>query len=209
VSGDAPDPVADRPATAAPPPPPADAADSPGAPGGDADRGAGGKPGQPSRPIRPVCVKLEVSRNRSISWAIFDLILGALLIRGLGTVGVWVGFVLVAIGLYHAARLIQTLIYPPGTIVVSDREISLPRGLCKPRPVTASPKDITAIYFLRRSVPWNHTAPVLVIELGARAMTFPRDWFASEAEQRHVIHAVQRAKGETPQTSASSAPDAA
>lgn len=206
MSGDAPDPVADRPATGAPPPEPADA---PEVAGGDAERrGAGAKPG---RPIRPVCIELEVERNRSIGWAIFDLILGALLIRGLGTVGVWVGFVLIAVGLYHAARLIQTLIYPPGTIVVSDREISLPRGLCKPRPVTASPKDITAIYFLRRSVPWNRTAPVLVIELGARAMVFPRDWFASEADQRHVIHAVQRAKGETPQTSApaSSDPDAA
>jgi hypothetical protein len=41
-------------------------------------------------------------------------------------------------------------------------------------------------------------------------MAFPRDWFASEADQRHVIHAVLRAKGETPQASASSGdPDAA
>ena len=203
MSGDAPDPVA----AAAPPPEPADAAGSPEASGGDAERrGAGAKP---ARSIRPVPIELEVSRSRSLGWAIFDLILGALLIYGLGTVGVWVGFVMVAVGLYHAARVVQTLIYPPGAIVVSEREVSLPRGLCRPRPVTASPKDITAIYFLRRSVPWNRTAPVLVIELGARAMLFPRDWFASEADQRQVIHAVLRAKGETPQAPASSDPDAA
>ena len=195
MSGDAPDPVADHPVAAGPPPGPADAANSPGA--------------KPARPLRPDRVELEVSRNRSIYWALFDLILGALLIRGLGTVGVWVGFALVAIGLFHTGRLIQTLIYPPGAIVVSDREISLPRGLCLPRPVTVAPKDITAIYFLRRSVPWNRTAPVLVIELGARALTFPRDWFTTEADQRHVIHAVLRAKGETPPAPASADPDAA
>jgi hypothetical protein len=33
---------------------------------------------------------------------------------------------------------------------------------------------------------------VLVVELGARALTYPRDWFASEADQRQVIHALRR-----------------
>jgi hypothetical protein len=33
-------------------------------------------------------------------------------------------------------------------------------------------------------------------------MAFPRDWFASEADQRHVVHAVMRAKGQTPHTAA-------
>jgi hypothetical protein len=63
-----------------------------------------------------------------------------------------------------------------------------------PRPVVVTPQDITAVYFLRRSVPWNHAAPVLIIELGAKAMAFPRDWFASEADQRHVVHALLRDK---------------
>jgi hypothetical protein len=75
-----------------------------------------------------------------------------------------------------------------------------------PRPVVVAPRDITAIYFLRRSVPWNRAAPVLIVEIGERAMAFPRDWFASEADQRHVIHAVLRAKGETA-PSATSADD--
>ena len=135
-------------------------------------------------------IELEVSRSRSVGWTIFGIIFGGLLIWQLGTVGVWAGFVLVAMGIYHAWRLVQTFLNPPGTIIVSDREVSLPRGLCMSRPVVAKPQDVTAVYFLRRSVPWNHAAPVLVVELGAKAMAFPRDWFASEADQRHIIHAL-------------------
>jgi hypothetical protein len=139
----------------------------------------------------PLEIELEVSRQRSIGWTIFGVILGALLVWKLGTVGVWVGVVLIAMGAYHAWNLLQTLLHPPGTIVVSDREVSLPRGLCMPRPVVVPRSEVTAVYFLRRSVPWNHAAPVLIVELGARAMAFPRDWFASEADQRHIIHALR------------------
>lgn len=184
-----------------------------GAPGdGGAPQNAAGRARERSgsRPTRPVQIELELSRQRSIGWTIFGLILGALLIRGLGTVGVWVGIALVATGAYHAWQLVQTLLHPPGTISVSDFEVTLPRGLCMPRPVVVTPHDITAIYFLRRSVPWNSAAPVLIVELGARAMAFPRDWFASEADQRHVIHAVLRAKGEALHAAASTGdPDAA
>ena len=160
------------------------------------------------KPVRPTLIELEVSRQRAIGWTLFGLVLGGLLIHGLGTVGVWVGIALVATGLYHAWQLVQTMRYPPGTIEVWEHQVSLPRGLCLPRPVVVAPQEITAIYFLRRSVPWNRAAPVLVIEIGARAMVFPRDWFASEADQRHVIHAVLRAKGESLQP-ASGEPDAA
>jgi hypothetical protein len=135
-------------------------------------------------------IELEVSRGLSIRWTIMGFVLGGLLIWKLGTVGVWAGFALVAMGAYHAWKLAQTFLHPPGTIVVSDHEVSLPRGVCVPRPVLAKPSDITAAYFLRRSVPWNRAAPVLIIELGTMAMVFPRDWFASEADQRRVIHAL-------------------
>ncbi len=139
-------------------------------------------------------IELEVSRQRAIGWAIFGVVVGALLIWKLGTVGVWVGVVLVLIGAFRTWQLVQTFMYPPGTIVVTDREVSLPRGLCLPRPVKVAPADVTAVYFLRRSVPWNRSAPVLVIELGAKAMAFPRDWFTSEADQRHVLHALMRGR---------------
>jgi hypothetical protein len=133
-----------------------------------------------------------MSRQRPLGWTVFGVVVGSLLIWKLGTVGVWVGIVLVLIGLVRAWQLVQTFLYPPGTIVVADTEVSLPRGLCLPRPVKVAPSAVTAVYFLRRSVPWNRSAPVLVVELGPKAMAFPRDWFASEADQRHVVHALMR-----------------
>jgi hypothetical protein len=147
-------------------------------------------------------IELEASRQRSISWTVIGGIVGCLLIWKLGTVGVWGGFVLVAFAVYHAWNLVQTLLYPPGTIVISEREVSLPRGLSMPRPVTAPRGEVTAVYFLRRSVPWNHAAPVLIVELGERAMAFPRDWFASESDQRRVVQALLR---DLPKASAAAA----
>ena len=175
TTSDAPDPVADREA-------------------GPSSSGAG-KDDKPRAARRGTLeIELEVSRQRSAGWTIFGLVLGALLIWKLGTVGVWAGVALVIAGIWHAWNLIQTFRYPAGTIVVSDREVSLPRGLCLPDPVVVKPQDVTAVYFLRRSVPWNHAAPVLIVELGPKAMAFPRDWFASESDQRHVVHALLRDK---------------
>ena len=118
--------------------------------------------------------------------------------RKLGTVGQWVGVVLMILGALRAWQLVQTFLHPPGTIIVDDDEVVLPRGLCMSRPVKVPAKDVTAVYFLRRSVPWNRSAPVLVVELGPRAMAFPRDWFASEADQRHVVHALLRGREDAP-----------
>src|SRR5687768_5015174 len=118
-------------------------------------------------------VELEVSRQRQIGWTVFGTIVGSLLIWKLGTVGVWVGIALVIVGLFRGFQLIQTFVYPPGTIVVNEREVILPRGICLPRPVKVAPSAVTAVYFLRRSVPWNRSAPVLVIELGPKAMAYP------------------------------------
>lgn len=140
----------------------------------------------------PIEIELEVSRQRAGSWAVFGLVVGALLIWKLGTVGVWVGVILMIVGAFHAWELVQTFLHKPGTIVVREDKVILPRGLCMGKPLEVTPADVTAVYFLRRSVPWNRSAPVLVIELGTRAMAFPRDWFASEADQRHVVHALVR-----------------
>ena len=150
---------------------------------------------------REVSVTLEMSRQRIASWAVFGTIIGVLLVLELGTVAVWGGFVLIAIGLFRAYQLAQTFMRPAGTIVVSDTKVSLPRGLHTSHPLEVAPKDVTAVYFLRRSVPWNRSAPVLIIEVGAKALVFPRDWFASEADQRHVVHALLAQR--TPATAAS------
>ena len=142
-------------------------------------------------------IELEVSRNRYAGWTVFGLVFGALLIWKLGTVGKYVGVVLMVIGAYRGWQLLQTFLHPPGTILVTDDEVVLPRGLCMSRPVQVPARDVTAVYFLRRSVPWNRSAPVLVVELGPKAMAFPRDWFASEADQRHIVHALLRVRDRT------------
>lgn len=97
---------------------------------------------------------------------------------------------LIALGVFRAYQLAMSLIYPPGKIVVTPTRVTLPRNAHRPRPLEVEPSAVTAVYFLRRSVPWNRSAPVLVIELGDRAMAYPRDWFASEADQRHIVHAL-------------------
>lgn len=141
-------------------------------------------------------IELEVTRQRMAAWAVLGVIGGILLVLKLGTVAVWAGWAVIAIGIFRAFQLVQTFRYPAGTIVVSADKVSLPRGLHRPRPVEVAPSDVTAVYFLRRSVPWNRSAPVLIVELGDRAMVFPRDWFASEADQRHVVHALLQQRGD-------------
>jgi hypothetical protein len=161
------------------------------APSEKAEADKGEKPAD-KRPSGPLEVVLEVSRQHAAGWTAFGLAFGGLLVWKLGTVGVWVGVLLMVYGAFNAWELIQTFLHPPGTIIVNERQVILPRGLCMPRPITITPGDVTAVYFLRRSVPWNRSAPVLVIEVGDKAMAFPRDWFASEADQRHVVHALLR-----------------
>ena len=141
-------------------------------------------------PSETVEIELEPSRQRMLGWAIGGTAIGAFLVWKFGTVGVWGGYVLIAMGLYRAFHLIQSYRNPPGRFIVSEREVVLPRGVYHQKPLRVSPSEVTAVYFLRRSVPWNKSSPVLVVELGARALTFPRDWFASEADQRHIVHAL-------------------
>lgn len=169
---------------------------SPSSPGTGRAKGAEKSEGpfrqeDPKRaPLETVEIELEVSRQRWITWTIGGIVGGALLILKLGTVGVWVGYVLIALGLWRAYQLAMSFVHPPGKFVISEHKVTLPRGVHRPRPLELEPSAVTAAYFLRRSVPWNRSAPVLVVELGERALAFPRDWFASESDQRHVISAL-------------------
>ncbi len=159
---------------------------------GPETEGKADKPDKSDKPSTPgkTSVELEPSRQRQITWAIGGIIGGILLILKLGTVGVWAGYVLIAIGVFRAYQLVMTFVNPPGTITVTDTKVVLPRGLHRGKPIEVTPKDVTAVYFLRRSVPWKHASPVLVVEVGEKAMAFPRDWFATEADQRHIVHAL-------------------
>lgn len=147
-----------------------------------------------ARPARAeggrLSVGFEILRGRSAGWAIFGLLAGTLLIVMMGTVAQWVGAVLILVGALAAWSLIRTFVFPPGAIIVDDDGVSLPRGQCT-RAIDRKPlSEVTAAYFLRRSVPWTRAAPVLVIEAAGKAYTYPRDWFVNEAEQRQIIHAI-------------------
>lgn len=141
-------------------------------------------------PLEAVEVELEGSRQRLISWTVFGIIFGALLVWRLGTVGVWSGWVLIALGLWRGYQLVLSYIHPAGTFIVTEKHVVLPRKLHRPNPLDVKPSEITAVYFLRRSVPMYHAAPVLVVELGKRALLYPRDWFPEEKDQRRVLQAL-------------------
>ena len=132
-------------------------------------------------------VGLEHMRYRHLAWMGFGVITGMLLIWKLGSVGQWLGFVLLAVGAFATYSFVRTLVYPAGTISVGDDGVELPRGLCRGAPTKFKLEEIQHAYLLRRAVPWTRAAPVLVIETDLRAYLYPRDWFVSEAEQRRVV----------------------
>src|SRR5437016_4444438 len=74
-------------------------------------------------PLEKVEIGLEASRQRQIAWAIGGTIGGVLLILKFGTVGVWAGYVVIALGLWRGWQLAQTFIHPAGSIVVSEKEV--------------------------------------------------------------------------------------
>src|SRR5687767_777984 len=107
---------------------------------GDAhDEATGDGPDDQPRSSGPVKIELEVSRGRAAGWTLFELILGGLLIWKFGTVAAWAGVLLLVMGAFRLWELIQTFLHPPGTIVVTDRQVSLPRGLSMGRPVEVTP----------------------------------------------------------------------
>ena len=55
--------------------------------------------------------------------------------------------------------------------------------------------DVTHAFFLRRAVPWTQAGPILIVEVGEAIFSYPRDWFASESEQRRILEAINRRLG--------------
>lgn len=137
-----------------------------------------------------VTVYLASDRNRRLVWMLGGCVLGALLALKFGTVAAAMGGVLLAVGLYHGWFFVQTLLREPGQVVIDGKGVQLPKGLCAGAPEKVAASELGAAYFLRHAVPWNRSAPVLVIEAGSRAFLYPRDWFSSEADQRRIMHAV-------------------
>jgi hypothetical protein len=151
---------------------------------------ADGGNGAPVAAEGRLAIVFEILRGRSMGWAIFGIVAGTLLVVMMGTVAQWLGAILIGVGVLAAWSLLRTYLFPPGRIVVDDDGVTLPRGHCTRAVERVGLGDVTAAYFLRRSVPWTRAAPVLIIEAAGKAYAYPRDWFVNEAEQRKVIHAI-------------------
>ncbi len=136
---------------------------------------------------RRLAIGLEHQRFKHLSWMGFGIVAGIILIWKLGTVAQWVGVGLILAGGVAGYAFVRTLLFPAGTIVVDDAGVELPRGLCRGEPAKFALADVAHAYLLRRAVPWTRAAPVLVIEAGGTAYTYPRDWFLTEADQRRVV----------------------
>jgi hypothetical protein len=149
-------------------------------------------------------------RMRHLSWMAFGLGMGSLLVWKLGTVGQWLGVVLLLLGAVASYSFARTILFPPGTIAVTDGGVELPRGLCRGEPARFSLEEVRHAYLLRRAVPWTRAAPVLVIEAGDRAYSYPRDWFLTEADQRRVVRELNaRGAGRASETGAAASGAAA
>lgn len=142
------------------------------------------------RAAKELTVYLASDRNRRLTWMLSGCAIGGLLIWKFGTVAAALGVLLVVVGLYHTWFFVQSLLHEPGSVVITRSKTTLPRGLSHGAPAQIDSSALSAAYFLRHAVPWSKSAPVLVIEAGDRAFLLPRDWFASEADQRRIMHAV-------------------
>jgi hypothetical protein len=145
-----------------------------------------------------VSVELAHTRGAHLRWTLIGGALGVACVLALGTLGKVVGLVLLLTAAWAGFKLFLTYRHPPGTIVIDGDDVALPRGLCQGEPSRHTRGEVTAAYFLRRSVPWTRAAPVLVVEAGGKAYAYPRDWFASESDQRRVLDALLVSPGVRP-----------
>lgn len=154
--------------------------------------------GHTGKPL-PVQVVLEHGRGRHLGWIGFCGVVGLLFVLKLGSIGQGVGAILLLIALLQTISAVRTLLHKPGTFEVSEDKISVPTGLCKGEHLTLSDTQLEHAFFLRRAVPWSKAGPILVIEAEGKAYTFPRDWFASDSDQRRVAMALNhRLQNKTP-----------
>jgi len=160
----------------------------------EGDFGEEGRGGKRSSE-RPFQIELVHARRSHLSWMIACLVLGVLLLWKLAIIGKIVGVVLLLIAAISGRRLLRTLLNEPGTIRVDRDQVALPVGLCRGRSRDFSFSDIKHAFFLRRAVPWTRAGPILVVEAGDSIFTYPRDWFASETEQRRVLEAINHRLG--------------
>ncbi|MCP4446472.1 MAG: hypothetical protein GY811_14170 [Myxococcales bacterium] len=147
------------------------------------------------RPIddgKPIKITLLHGRGRHLGWVLFGGIAGGLLLWRFGSIGQALGLLLLAIAIQQGYRLAQTVLHAAGTFQVDGENVLVPTGLCSGAELKLQRSQIDHVFFLRRSVPWTQAGPLLIIETEGKSYSFPRDWFASDSDQRRVEMALNR-----------------
>lgn len=170
-----------------------EASPAPGA-GTDARRGKAKRKSRRDA-SEPTSVSLMHARWRAFAWAVGGIALGILLLIKLGSVGKVVGALLILASMLAVRSFVLTLMHEPGKIDVANDEVTLPRGLCRNAPVTLPVGDLRHAYFLRRAVPWTRTGPLLIVETAKGVFQYPRDWFATDSDQRRIAAALNHRIG--------------
>ena len=156
------------------------------------------RPGASSRrSSAPTEVLLYSGRVRLLLVAAIQLALGGLLLFSLGTIGQYIGGILIAFGLLRVLRVVRIGLGAEGVITLAKRAAGLPRKLCggQDNIDSVETSDILNVFYLRRSLSWIRSSPVLVVETSDRAYRYPRSWFASDYDQRRIGFAFNRALG--------------
>ena len=143
--------------------------------------------GRGKKTLGPILIQLEHARWRHFGWATFCMVVGGLLLLKLGTVGQGFGLFLIGLAIYRGYRFAKTLLLPAGTIEITTSHVELPLGLCNGKSERIAIDEVAHVFLLRRAVSWTTSGPVLIIEAGARAYSYPRDWFESETDQRKIL----------------------
>jgi len=150
------------------------------------------EPGSRAEDKGPLEISLRPARGKHVGWALIGLLIGFLFLFAVGG-GAGVGFGLAAgvWGAYHVYRIALFTFGRRQVVRIDDERAELPRGPVGDKVTSIAPGEIKHAFFLRRSVPLFQASPVLVVEVGDEALTFPRDWFASEGDQERVAAAIR------------------
>ncbi len=139
-----------------------------------------------------VAIQLEHGRSRHLGWLGIGVAGGVILLLFLGAVGKVIGLLLLLMALASGVSVLRTLRHEAGTIRIAADHAELPAGLCRGEIVKVPLAELKHAYMLRRALPLSRAGPVLAVETERGSFAYPRDWFASESDQRRVEMAINR-----------------
>jgi hypothetical protein len=145
-----------------------------------------------SAPDESFVVPLYHARWRHFVWAIVLGGLGALFMVSFSGLGRGAGIVLLALAVWPTIEFARTLAHDAGAIGASTTALALPPRVCAGQRAEVPLAEVKHAYFLRRELPWLTTGPLLVVETRRGTFAYPRDWFASEQDQRRLIVTINR-----------------